>query len=168
MSANSSNKFRILASGAAFAIALASMSAVAFAQYQTYPPYPPQRPEDRAFDPREQASIPAPPIERVPVVERLGLVPITAGPNVPLVELSNLRLGSTQRDNWRLSVTLTNNSAEARAPVFICHFMNGGRTVSRARVVSPMAAPGEQMRLTIMGPDTQLFVDKARCDLVGA
>ena len=156
-----SSKFRVLVSGA-LAVALVSLSTAAFAQYRTYPP---QRPEDRAFDPQRQASVAAPPIDRAPVVDRLGVVPITAGPNIPLVELSNVKLSSTQRDHWQLSVTLTNNSPNTYQPVFMCHFFNGERTVSRARVLAPITAAGERMRLTIMGPDTELYVDRARCDL---
>ncbi len=125
----------------------------------------PVAPEDRAFDPSGQAVASGATVEQRPQAQRLGTVPITAGPTVPLVVLSDINLRAVPADHWLITIELTNNSANTYVPIFVCSFDNGSKPVSRVQAIAPTTGPGERLRLTVVGPATSLYVDKARCDL---
>jgi hypothetical protein len=122
-------------------------------------------PEDRAFDPQGQAVANEGVVEQNVRAIHVGTVPITAGPNVPLIEADSASLHVIPGGRWEFLVYLNNNSALTLAPVLTCQFTNGDKPVAVTRaLVSPMVA-GERVGLAIYGPQAQFFVDKASCQI---
>jgi len=125
----------------------------------------PTTPQDRAFNPQAQATgVPGTTVQ-VPRVTPLGSVPITAGPAVPIAVLDNATLSAIPGQIWQVVLYLNNNSAQAIRPVIDCRFTNGGTPVENVRANLPLVAAGQRIGLTINGPQTTLFVDRAECGI---
>lgn len=123
-------------------------------------------PADLAFDPVAQAVR----IEGV-VVQRPTFVPLgwaapTAGPGTPLVTLDNASLRAVPARRWQVVLYVNNNSAGTLVPMIDCRFTNAGKLVEETRVLMPGIAAGVRGGLTIYGPKTDLFVDRATCRVV--
>ena len=87
---------------------------------------------------------------------------------------SNHRFNSNGRSNNKLrhkfkhrhNCRSNNNSAGTLAPMIDCRFTNAGKLVEETRVLVPGVGPGVRGGLTIYGPRTDLFVDRADCRIV--
>lgn len=123
----------------------------------------PNTPADRAFDPLAQAASVEGVIVQRPKVTPLGAVPITAGPTVPLVNIENATLRAVPEQRWQVVLYLNNNSNRTIAPLLHCQFSNAGKPVEETRVLLPAVGGGVRVGLTIYGPKTSLFVDRATC-----
>lgn len=123
----------------------------------------PNTPADRAFDPRAQAASVDGVIVQRPKVTPLGAVPITAGPTVPLVNIENATLRAVPEQRWQVVLYLNNNSNRTLVPLLHCQFLNAGKPVEETRVLVPAVAGGVRVGLTVYGPKTSLFVDRATC-----
>ncbi len=120
---------------------------------------------DRAFDPHSQiAMVPGTVIQR-PHANLMGVVPITAGPTVPLITLDAPSLQAIPGQHWLAILYVTNNSANTVDAVVDCHFTNHGAKVETVRLLVPPAGPGERLGVPVRGPQTDLFVDQALCQL---
>ena len=92
---------------------------------------------DKAFDPHSQiAMVPGTVLQR-PHANLMGVVPITAGPTVPLVTLDAPSLQAIPGQHWLAILDLTNSSANTVDAVVDCHFTNHG-----AKVGVGCASPG--------------------------
>lgn len=173
--------------------AFASVAAAATVAAQSYPQFrdsrtgtlwTPQRVEqdnrlsrDNSLEPSNQPSIPAdnafrPHAQIVtakaitvqrPRANVMGTVPITAGPNVPVVTIDSPSLQAIPGDRWLTVLYVTNNSATAVQPQIGCTFTNGSRSVQEARVIVPTTAPGARLGVPVYGPRTDIFVDRVLC-----
>ena len=121
---------------------------------------------DLAFDPLAQAA-------RIEgrVVQRPAFVPVgwstpTAGPATPLVTLDNASLRAVPSRRWQVVLYVNNNSAGTLAPMIDCRFTNAGKLVEDTRVLMPGIGAGVRGGVTIHGPKTDLFVDRATCRVV--
>lgn len=123
----------------------------------------PNIPADRAFDPLGQAARVDGVVVQRPKVTPLGAVPITAGPTVPVVNIENASLRAVPERRWQVMLYLNNNSARTVAPLLHCSFTNGGKPVEETRVLLPAVGAGVRVGLTVHGPKTNLFVDRATC-----
>lgn len=123
----------------------------------------PNTPADRAFDPLAQAASVDGVIVQRPKVTPLGAVPITAGPTVPLVNIENATLRAVPGQRWQVVLYLNNNSDRTIVPLLHCQFSNAGRPVEETRVLMPAVGGGVRVGLTVYGPKTNLFVDRATC-----
>jgi hypothetical protein len=123
----------------------------------------PIAPEDRAFDPSGQAVTMSSSVENNVRMEIVGRVPMDAGPTVPLVEATDLRLRDSPGGFWGLEVHLSNHSTQPRSPLIRCDFYNGSRTVHEVTASLLPVGPGERVAFTLRGPRAQVFVDSARC-----
>ncbi|MDP1964184.1 MAG: hypothetical protein Q8K93_18525 [Reyranella sp.] len=123
----------------------------------------PNTPADRAFDPLGQAARVDGVVVQRPKVTPLGAVPITAGPTVPVVNIENASLRAVPERRWQVMLYLNNNSARTVAPLLHCSFTNGGKPVEETRVLLPAVGAGVRVGLTVHGPKTNLFVDRATC-----
>jgi len=123
-------------------------------------------PADLAFDPLAQSErVKGVAIQR-PRVTPLGSVPITAGPNVPLVNMDDATLRAVAGRRWQVVLYLNNNSNQTQVPMIDCRFTNGGRAVEDTRALVSAIGAGLRVGLTIYGPKTDLFVDRASCRVV--
>jgi len=121
---------------------------------------------DRAFEPNRQiAMVPGTVVQR-PRAQLLGVVPITAGPTVPLITLDAPSLQAIPSQHWLAILYVTNNSANTVDAVVDCHFTNQGAKVEDARLLVPPAGPGERLGVPVRGPRTDLFVDSVICQLM--
>ena len=64
---------------------------------------------------------------------------------------------------WRIVLYLDNNSARTVVPLLHCSFTNAGKPVEETRVLVPVVGGGVRVGLTVYGPKTSLFVDRATC-----
>ncbi len=124
----------------------------------------PTAPEDRAFNPRGQTTA-TQRVVQTPRVTPLGTVPITAGPTVPIATIDDASLSAIPSQRWQVVLYLNNNSAGTINAVIECRFTNAGNTVEEARANLPPVGAGQRVGLTIYGPPTNLFVDRAECRL---
>lgn len=92
-------------------------------------------------------------------------MPITAGPTVPIAIIDDASLSAIPSQRWQVVLYLNNNSAGTISPVIDCRFTNAGNTVEEARANLPPVGAGQRVGLTIYGPRTNLFVDRAECRL---
>lgn len=123
----------------------------------------PTTPADKAFDPQAQvASVAGLSVQR-PQANLMGIVPITAGPNVPIVTIDGPSLQAIPGGRWMTVLYVTNNSAAEANPEVGCTFTNGGRPVQETRVIVATAGPGERLGLPVYGPRTDIFVDRVLC-----
>jgi len=123
-------------------------------------------PADLAFDPLAQAQR----IKGV-VVQRPGFTPLgwaapTAGPTTPLVTMDNASLAAVPARRWQVVLYVSNNSAGTLAPMIDCRFTNAGKLVEETRALLPGIGAGVRGGVTIFGPKTDLFVDRASCRVV--
>jgi hypothetical protein len=123
----------------------------------------PPTPADLAFDPLGQAVYVQGVVVQRPSVVPLDAVPITAGPTVPVVNLGDATLRAVPGKRWQVVLYLDNNSAGVVVPVINCRFSNAGNLVEQTHVLVPAVGPGLRVGMTIYGPKTDLFVDRAAC-----
>ncbi len=123
----------------------------------------PNTPADRAFDPLGQAARVDGVVVQRPRITPLGAVPITAGPTVPIVSIEDATLRAVPEQRWQVVLYLNNNSGKTIVPLLHCSFTNGGKPVEETRVLVPAVGGGLRVGLTIHGPKTSLFVDRAVC-----
>ena len=121
---------------------------------------------DLAFDPLAQAQR----IKGV-VVQRPKFAPLswsapTAGPGAPLVTMDNASLSAVPARRWQVVMYVSNNSAGTLAPMIDCRFTNAGKLVEETRALLPGIGAGVRGGLTVYGPKTDLFVDRAACRVV--
>lgn len=123
-------------------------------------------PNEVAFDPLGQAVRLQGVVVQRPTITVLGWAPPTSGPTVPLVTLDNATLRAIDGKRWQVVVYVNNNSAGTLAPMIDCRFTNSGKLVEETRVLLPSLGAGVRAGLTIHGPKTDLFVDRANCRIV--
>ena len=120
---------------------------------------------DRAFNPQSQTAAVPGVVVQTPTVAVLGTVPITAGPNVPIAIIDNSSLSVIPGQGWQVVLYLNNNSAGPINPIIDCRFTNAGNLVQTTRANLPPVGAGQRVGLTIGGPPSSLFVDRAECQL---
>ena len=125
----------------------------------------PPTPQDLAFDPLAQAASVQGVVTQRPQLGALSTVPITAGPTVPLVNIGDASLSAVPGQRWQVVLYIQNNSAGTVTPLLNCKFTNTGRLVEQTHVLVPALGPGIRAGLVIYGPKTDLFVDRANCDV---
>ena len=123
----------------------------------------PNTPEDRAFNPQGQTAVVRGTSVQTPSVTVLGSIPITAGPTVPIATIDDASLTAIPSQRWQVVLYFNNNSAAVIDPVIGCRFTNGGNLVEDVRANLPPVAGGQRVGLTVYGPETTLFVDRAEC-----
>jgi hypothetical protein len=123
---------------------------------------------DRAFNPQDQTAVVRGTSIQVPMVTILGSVPITAGPTVPIATIDDASLSAIPGQRWRVVLYLNNHSAGTISPVIVCLFTNAGNPVEEARANLPPVASGQRVGVSIYGPQTTLFVDRADCRLASS
>ncbi|MDP1749426.1 MAG: hypothetical protein Q8L22_08205 [Reyranella sp.] len=123
----------------------------------------PNTPADRAFDPLGQAvRVDGVVVQRAKITP-LGMVPITSGPTVPVVNIDHASLRAVPGQRWQVVLYLNNNSGRTIVPLIHCSFTNAGKPVEQTRVLVPAVGAGVRVGLTVYGPQTSLFVDRATC-----
>jgi hypothetical protein len=123
----------------------------------------PNTPADRAFDPLAQAvHVDGVIVQRVKITP-LGMVPITSGPTVPIVTITDASLRAVPEQRWQVVLYLNNNSGRTIVPLIHCSFTNAGKPVEQTRALVPAVGGGVRVGLTVYGPPTNLFVDRATC-----
>ena len=127
---------------------------------------PPTSERDKAFDPRSQMAVVEGVTVQRPRATLMGVLPITAGPSVPIVTLDGASLQAVPGERWLTVIYITNNSANVVDSVVGCTFTNAGRKVEDTRVIVPPAGPGERLGLPVYGPRVDLFVDQATCRII--
>ena len=122
-------------------------------------------PDDKAFNPGAQAAATAV-VEQQVRGRPVGTVPVTAGPTTPVMAMDGATLRAIPGQRWQVVLYLDNNSGQAVEPVLECRFTNAGNPamVTRARVAS--TGPGVRQGLVVYGPRTEVFVDRAQCNIV--
>lgn len=123
-------------------------------------------PADMAFDPLAQAARIEGRVVQRPAFVPLGWSTPTAGPATPLVTLGNASLRAVPSRRWQVVLYVNNNSAGTLAPMIDCRFTNAGKLVEDTRVLMPGIGAGVRGGVTIHGPKTDLFVDRATCRVV--
>jgi hypothetical protein len=126
----------------------------------------PDAPVNRAFDPRDQSAVVQGTVLQRPRAQLMGTVPMLAGPSVPVVSLDLPTLQALPGKHWLTILYVTNNSTRTVDIVVGCQFTNGGRMVENTQVIIPPAGPGERLGVPIRGPQTDLFVDQVRCNVM--
>ena len=122
-------------------------------------------PEDHAFDPAAQ-SAPLQVVLQKATARPVGMVPVTVGPTVPVVNMENTMLRAIPGQRWQVVMYLNNNSAQAIDPVVDCRFTNGGKLVTATQAqVSPIG-PSVRAGISVMGPRVTYFVDSVACQIV--
>ncbi len=123
-------------------------------------------PADLAFDPLSQAERLKGVVVQRPQVTPLGSVPVTAGTTGPLVSMDDATLRAMPGRRWQVVLYLNNNSSKTIVPMIDCRFTNGGKAVEDTRVLVPAIGGGIRVGLTVYGPRTDLFVDRASCRII--
>jgi len=123
----------------------------------------PPTPADLAFDPLGQAVHVQGVVVQRPSIVPLAAVPITAGPTVPIVSIGDATLRAVPGKRWQIVLYLDNNSANTVVPLLNCRFANAGKLVEQTHVLVPAVGAGLRVGMTIYGPTTDLFVDRANC-----
>jgi hypothetical protein len=121
---------------------------------------------NRAFDPGSQHARVDGVVVEHPKANLMGTVPITAGPDVPVVSIDVPSLQALPGRYWLSILYLTNNSGTTVDALVACRFLNDDREVENVRVVVPPAGPGERLGMPVRGPRTELFVNRVRCSIV--
>jgi len=121
---------------------------------------------NRAFDPRTQNVVVEGMVVQHPHANLMGIVPITAGPAVPIATIDAPSLQVIPGRHWLSILYLTNNSGATVNAVVGCHFTNGGQRVEETRIVIPPAGPGERLGVPVRGPRYDVFVDRVTCELM--
>ncbi|TAJ90593.1 MAG: hypothetical protein EPO41_16745 [Reyranella sp.] len=123
-------------------------------------------PADLAFDPLAQAERIKGVVVQRPNFTLLGWAAPSAGPATPLVTMDNASLRAVAGKRWQVVLYVNNNSAGTLAPMIDCRFTNAGKLVEETRVLVPGIGAGVRGGITIYGPRTDLFVDRADCRIV--
>jgi hypothetical protein len=126
-------------------------------------PATPASPRDRAFDPNAQRVVVEGVAVQRPRANLMAVVPVTAGPGVPIVTIDGASLQAVPGERWLAVLYVTNNSGNVVETVVGCTFTNTGRKVEDTRAIIPAAGPGERLGLAVYGPPVSLFVDQATC-----
>lgn len=121
---------------------------------------------DRAFDPRTQLTAVEGVTVQKPRANSMGVVPITAGPSVPIVTLDGASPQAVPAARWLTVLYVTNNSANVIDIVVSCLFTNADRKVEDTRVIIPSAGPGERLGFPVYGPRVDMFVDRVTCGVI--
>ncbi len=127
---------------------------------------PPTSERDKAFDPRSQMAVVEGVTVQRPRANLMGVLPITAGPSVPIVTLDSASLQAVPAERWLTVIYITNNSADVVNSVVGCTFTNAGRKVEDTRVIIPPAGPGERLGVPVYGPRVDMFVDQVTCRIM--
>jgi hypothetical protein len=125
----------------------------------------PVAPRDRAFDPTAQ-QVPVEHLGQVqPPLNRVGTVPITAGPRstAPLITIEVSNLAPVPGDRWQLTLMLSNNSPRPLDAQVMCTFRNGERVAADVSVLMRGVGPGDKVSATVAGPRVTTFVDNTPC-----
>ena len=89
----------------------------------------PNTPADQAFDPLAQAvRVDGVVVQRAKITP-LGMVPTTAGPAVPIVNIEDASLRAIPGQRWQVVLYLNNNSGRTIAQLLHCSFTNAGKPV---------------------------------------
>ena len=123
----------------------------------------PTSPQDRAFNPSAQMAVVEGVTVQRPRANLMGVVPVTAGPSVPIVTIDGASLQAVPGERWLAVLYVTNNSANVIETVVGCTFTNGERKVEDTRAIIQPAGPGERLGLAVNGPRVDLFVDRVTC-----
>ena len=123
-------------------------------------------PADHAFDPQAQAERIKGVVVQRPKFAALSWSVPTAGPGVALVTMGNASLSAVPARRWQVVMYVSNNSAGTLAPMIDCRFTNAGKLVEETRALLPGIGAGVRGGLTVYGPKTDLFVDRAACRVV--
>jgi len=129
-------------------------------------PATPSSARDRAFDPRSQLTVVEGVTVQRPRANLMAVLPVTAGPGVPIVSLDGASLQAMPGERWLTVIYITNNSASIVDVVVGCTFTNANRKVEDTRVIVPPAGPGERWGLPVYGPPVDLFVDRVTCRVI--
>jgi hypothetical protein len=129
-------------------------------------PATPSSARDRAFDPRSQVTVVEGVTVQRPRANLMAVLPVTAGPGVPIVSLEGATLQAVPGERWLTVIYITNNSANVIDVVVGCTFTNANRKVEDTRVIVPPAGPGERLGVPVYGPPVDLFVDRATCRVI--
>ena len=122
-----------------------------------------RRRQDLAFDPLGQAVYVQGVVDAAAEHRAAVAVPITAGPTVPIVNIGDATLSAVPGKRWQVVLYLDNNSANTVVPLINCRFTNAGKLVEQTHVLVPAVGAGLRVGMTIYGPKTDLFVDRATC-----
>lgn len=122
--------------------------------------------QDKAFDPRSQLAVVEGVTVQRPRANLMGVLPVTAGPSVPIVTLDGASLQAVPGERWLTVIYVTNNSADIVDTVVGCMFTNADRKVEDTRVIVPPAGPGERWGMPVYGPRVDLFVDRVTCRVI--
>jgi len=126
----------------------------------------PTSPRDRAFDPNAQIAVVEGVTVQRPRANLMGVVPVTAGPNVPIVTIDGASLQAVPAERWLAVLYITNNSANVIETVVGCTFTNADRKVEDTRAIIPPAGPGERLGVAVHGPRVEMFVDRVTCRVI--
>ena len=126
----------------------------------------PLSPDDRAFDPGGQAIVAGRPVIQYPRARHLSTVPITAGPNVPIVEIDAEFLRVKPGSGWRTLLYLQNNSGNILSARIACDFRNGEKNVQETSAIIVGVAAGERIAFFVQGPRSEVFVDSVVCHVI--
>ena len=124
------------------------------------------KPEDQAFNPDAQTATVSGIVRQQTPVTPLGVVPITAGPTVPIVSLAISSFSVVPARRWQAILYLANNSASVVQPVIDCSFTNGSQVVQTTRAALPAVGAGVRVGFTVYGPPASKFADHASCNVV--
>ena len=122
--------------------------------------------QDKAFDPQSQRAVVEGVTVQRPRAQLMGVLPVTAGPAVPLVTLDGASLLAIPGERWITALYVTNNSAATVDTITGCLFTNADRKVEDTRVIVPPAGPGERLALQVYGPRVDMFVDRVTCQII--
>ena len=120
----------------------------------------------RAFDPLAQAIVVRGVVDQNVRVTRIGTVPVTAGPTVPLVNIDAISLRVVPGQRWQAVLYLNNNSTFTMASVIGCRFTNAGNLVQETRGLLPPIGSGERVGFSVYGPKSDIFVDHVYCRVI--
>jgi hypothetical protein len=123
----------------------------------------PPTPADKAFDPRSQIATAVGIDVQRPQATLMGVVPVTAGPSVPIVTIDGPSLQAIPGQRWLTVLYVSNNSSANVTPEVGCTFTNSGRPAQETRVIVPTAGPGQRLGVPVYGPRTDIFVDRVLC-----
>ena len=127
---------------------------------------PPTDAASRAFDPLAQAIVVRGVVDQNVRVTRIGTVPITAGPTVPLVNIDAISLKVVPGQRWQAVLYLNNNSTFTMASVIGCRFTNAGNTVMASYVLIAPVAGGNRVGLVFSGPPSEVFINNVSCSVL--
>ncbi len=96
----------------------------------------------------------------------MGIVPITAGPTVPIAVLDAPSLQVIPGRHWLSIVYVTNNSGATINAVVGCRFTNNGQRVEGDASRRPAGGAGRASWAAGARPRYDVFVDRVTCELI--